>query len=241
MNSVKITILVDNFNGVTPGYIKDFGFAALIEKDEVKILFDTATKPKVLKHNLDMYGVSPKELDAVILSHNHFDHTNGLTAIIEKHPNIPIYVHKYWNTPVRHSGIGLSKMQVIVNEKARECKELTSGIFLTNTQSSQDYGGIHEHACYIRTNDSYILICGCCHPGLNRFLFDRPNLGIPKESQLHLIGGMHSFRFTNIEAEEIDPFIKSITLCHCTQNAKIFSNQFHNKCKKGVLGKTIVY
>ena len=241
MNPVKITVLVDNFNGATQGYVKDFGFAALIEKEDIKILFDTGTKPNVLKHNLDMYGISPESLNAVILSHNHYDHTNGLSAIIEKHPDIPIYVHKYWSTPVRHSGIGLSEMKVIVNEKARECRELTKGIYLTNTHSSEDYGGIHEHACYIQTNNSHILICGCCHPGLNKFLSDRNDLNIPEDNYLHFIGGMHSFRFTDNEAERLNPFIKSITLCHCTQNAKTFYKQFDGKCKEAVIGKTIIY
>ena len=241
MANVKITILVDDFNGAAQGYIKDFGFAALVEKADVKILFDTGTKPNILKHNLDIYGLSPESLTAVILSHNHFDHTNGLSAIIEKHPDVPIYVHKYLNKPVRHSGIGLSEMQLIINKEARECKELTTGIYLTNTQSSGDYGGIHEHACYIQANDSYILICGCCHPGLNKFLSDRPELKIPEDGYLHFIGGMHGFRFTDNEAEKLNPYVKSVTLCHCTQNARTFLKQFHNKCKDAVIGKTIVY
>ncbi len=241
MDSVKITVLVDNINGITPGYIKDFGFAALIEKEELKVLFDTGTNPNTLSHNLSQYGISPKSVNAVILSHNHYDHTNGLTSIIQEHQNIPIYVHKFWNKPVRHSGIGISQLQVFVNEKARECTELAKGIFLTNTQSSGDYGGIHEHACYIQANQSYILLCGCCHPGLNKFLSDRSDLNIPIDAPLHFIGGMHSFRFTDAEAEKLDPIVKSVTLCHCTQNVNTFFKQFPSKCQKAILGKTIIY
>lgn len=241
MDSVKITVLVDNINGITPGYIKDFGFAALIEKEEVKVLFDTGTNPNTLSHNLSQYGISPKSLNAIILSHNHYDHTNGLTSIIQEHQNLPIYVHKFWNRPVRHSGMGLSQSQVFVNEKARECTEFAKGIFLTNTQSSGDYGGIHEHACYIQANQSYILLCGCCHPGLNKFLSDRSDLNIPIDAPLHFIGGMHGFRFTDAEAEKLDPIVKSVTLCHCTQNINTFFKQFPDKCQKAVLGKTIIY
>jgi len=241
MDNVKITVLVDNFNGAISGYVKDFGFAALIEKGNVKVLFDTGTNPEVLRNNLHIYGVSFRSLNAVILSHNHYDHTNGLTAIVKENPDIPIYVHKYWDIPVRYCGVGLSEMQVIVSEGAHECNELTKGIYLTNTNSSGDYGGIHEHACYIQTDDSYILICGCCHPGLNKFLSDRSDLDIPMEGNLHFIGGMHSFRFTDIEAEKLNPYVKSIILCHCTQNAKTFFKQFGDKCQKAVLGKTISY
>jgi 7,8-dihydropterin-6-yl-methyl-4-(beta-D-ribofuranosyl)aminobenzene 5'-phosphate synthase len=241
MNNVKITILVDNFDGTTPGYIKDFGFSALIEKEDVIILFDTGTKPNILSHNLNVYGISPESIMAIFLSHNHYDHTNGLTAIIQKHPDIPIYVHKYWSKPVRYSGNELLERQLIISNGAHECKELAEGVYLTNTQSSGDYGGIHEHACFIKIHDSYILICGCCHPGLNKFLSDRSDLGIPMDSSIHLIGGMHNFRFTAAEAEKLYPIINSITLCHCTQHFDIFSKQFNEKCRKAVLGKSIIY
>jgi len=241
MESVRITVLVDNFNGVLKGYVKDFGFAALIEKREKKILFDTGTKADVLKHNLNTIGISPESLNAVILSHNHYDHTNGLTAITNKNPNIPIYVHKYWNKPVSYRGIDLSGMNLIFNAKACEYNEITEGIYLTNIRSSRDYGGIHEHACFIQVNDSYILISGCCHPGLNKFLSDRSDLDIPTDSYLHFIGGMHSFRFSNTEAEMFNPYIRSIILCHCTENTRTFVKQFPNKCEKAVLGKTILY
>jgi 7,8-dihydropterin-6-yl-methyl-4-(beta-D-ribofuranosyl)aminobenzene 5'-phosphate synthase len=241
MDNVKVTILVDNFDGISPGYIKDFGFSALIEKGDVRILFDTGTEPNILSHNLNTYGVSPESIMAIFLSHNHYDHTNGLSAIMQKHPDIPIYVHKYWSKPVRYSGIELSEHQLIVSNGAHECKKLGEGIYVTNTHSSEDYGGIHEHACFIKTNDSYILMCGCCHPGLNKFLSDRSDLSIPIDASLHLIGGMHNFRFTTTEAKKLYPIIDSITLCHCTQHFDTFSKQFNEKCMKAVLGKSIIY
>jgi 7,8-dihydropterin-6-yl-methyl-4-(beta-D-ribofuranosyl)aminobenzene 5'-phosphate synthase len=241
MHSVKITVLADDFNGFVPGYVKSFGFAALIEKGDIKVLFDTGTKQDVLIHNLNQYGVSPKLINAIILSHNHYDHTNGLLGIIKEHKSIPIYVHHYWDTPARHSGNDISQLNVIINDKARECVDIAKGVYLTNTHVSRDYGGIYEHACYIQVNDSYILLCGCCHPGLNKFLSDRPDLNIPLEASLHFIGGMHSFKFTDKEAENLKSNTKSITLCHCTQYFKTYQEQFQEKCYTAVLGKPILY
>jgi 7,8-dihydropterin-6-yl-methyl-4-(beta-D-ribofuranosyl)aminobenzene 5'-phosphate synthase len=241
MNGIKITILVDDFNGVSPNYLKSFGFAALIEKGDKKLLFDTGTKGDILTHNMAQYGLSPKTLSAIILSHNHYDHTNGLRAVMIKNSKVPIYVHKYWNNPVKHRGKDISYMNIIVNDKARECVEINKGIFLTNAHLSSDYGGIYEHACFIQVNKSYILLCGCCHPGLKSFLSDRFELKIPQDAPLHFIGGMHNFKFTDNEAIKVNIITRSITLCHCTQYFKTFKNQFREKCHSAIIGKSITY
>jgi metal-dependent hydrolase (beta-lactamase superfamily II) len=125
----------------------------------------------------------------------------------------------------------------VIIEKGREIKELTQGILLTNSLWSSDYGGIHEHACFIKTASSYILITGCCHPGLNAILKERSALGIPLSAHLHIIGGFHGFRFSNIEAEELYPLTNSVICCHCTMNTQIFKEQFGNKCSAGIVGK----
>ncbi|MFX0069916.1 MAG: MBL fold metallo-hydrolase [Candidatus Hermodarchaeota archaeon] len=237
----KLTILIDDINDVEKNYTKSFGFAVLIEKDDKKILFDTGTHTNPLLTNLKSYGVSPTSLDAIILSHNHNDHTNGIIGILKVNDNIPIFVHKDWNVPVSFQGIQIPRKNLIVNKGARERKDITNGIYLTNSYFSPDYGKIYEHACYIKTNDSYILLCGCCHPGLNDFLKDRKQLGISLDSKLYFIGGMHGFRFSDQQAKELSPIVKSIILCHCTENATKFREQFGDRCSLGVVGKTMIF
>ncbi|MHA1294005.1 MAG: MBL fold metallo-hydrolase [Promethearchaeota archaeon] len=241
MSITKITILIDDINGAKKNYVLSYGFAALIEKNNKKILFDTGTNVPPLLNNLKIYGISPLDLDAVILSHNHFDHTNGLPGILAINKNIPVYVHKDWNRTVNYKGNQVPKNNINIISRARECREICKGFFLTNSHLSSDYGGIHEQACYIKAESSYILICGCCHPGLLKFLEDRKDLKIPKNAPLHIIGGMHGFKFRNSEARELDQIIKTITLCHCTMNAKDFRNQFLNKCRIGEVGQTLIF
>ena len=241
MSLLKITILIDDFNGAVKGFIPSYGIAVLIEIDGKKILFDTGTKIDPLIANFEVYGVTPTELDAVILSHNHYDHTDGLPYILKHNVNIPVYIHKDWEKAASFKGFQVPQKNKIVIQRARQLKEITSKIFLTNSYYSSDYGGVYEHACYIKANDSYILLCGCCHPGLNRFLKDREILNIPKNTSLHLIGGMHGFKFNKNEAEELKPIIKSVNLFHCTMNAKIFREQFGEICSLGILGKTMKF
>ena len=187
------------------------------------------------------FGISPSSLDAIILSHNHNDHTNGLPGILRENDNIPIYVNKDWEVPVSYQGKMIPKKNLVVNKGACECEEVISGIYLTNSHFSSDYGRIYEHACYIDAGNSFILLCGCCHPGLNLFLQDRTQLGISLDSDLHLIGGMHEFKFSDNEAEKLNPIVKSVILCHCTTYVSDYRRQFGNKCTLGIVGRTLEF
>ena len=238
--STKITVIIDDINGAEKGFLQSYGFAALIELNDKKVLFDAGTDPSYLIKNLNAYGIKPPSLDGVILSHNHYDHTNGLSSVLQQNLDIPIYINKYWGRPVSFSGINLPPKNLILVEKARECKELCSGLYITNTHTSSDYGGIHEQACYIKSENAYTLLCGCCHPGLNRFLGDRKELGIQDDSPLNLMGGMHEFRFSDERAKELNPIVKKVILFHCTQNAPVYRSQFGEKCSIGILGRTII-
>ena len=172
MGNIRLIIIVDDLNGAEPGYLKSFGFSLLIELNKQKILFDAGTKEDVLLKNLKNYGVNPSEINAVILSHNHYDHTNGLSGILKDNPDVPVYVHKYWKKPVKKIGESFPHKNMIFVEQGGVIKELGENIYITNAYRSPDYGGIYEQACYIKTKDSLILISGCCHPGLNDFLKD---------------------------------------------------------------------
>jgi len=43
------------------------------------ILFDTASDPDPVLHNMKLLQLSPESIDAIILSHRHFDHTGDST------------------------------------------------------------------------------------------------------------------------------------------------------------------
>ena len=45
------------------------------------ILFDTGMTPSGLVENMRRFGHSPKDIEAIVLSHGHFDHFGGATRI----------------------------------------------------------------------------------------------------------------------------------------------------------------
>jgi len=62
------------------------------------VLFDTGSTVDGLTHNLRVLGVSLGELEMIVLSHGHFDHTTGLNGLAKQpQPLPPLVVHPdFW-------------------------------------------------------------------------------------------------------------------------------------------------
>jgi 7,8-dihydropterin-6-yl-methyl-4-(beta-D-ribofuranosyl)aminobenzene 5'-phosphate synthase len=77
--------------------VGEWGFAALVEVDGRRILFDTGARPRTVLDNAGDLKVDLGGIADVVLSHNHGDHTGGLItlrrALIEKSPQSLSVVH----------------------------------------------------------------------------------------------------------------------------------------------------
>lgn len=62
------------------------------------VLFDTGSTVGGLTHNLRVLGVDPAEVEAIVLSHGHFDQTTGLNGLAGRlQPLPPLVVHPdFW-------------------------------------------------------------------------------------------------------------------------------------------------
>jgi 7,8-dihydropterin-6-yl-methyl-4-(beta-D-ribofuranosyl)aminobenzene 5'-phosphate synthase len=93
--SVKITTLTENTNEYHPGLVNEFGISAFIETPDCNVLFDTGKLGNIIG-NAEKLGVDLQKTDAVVLSHDHYDHCGGVKAFVEKvNPNdYALYVGK---------------------------------------------------------------------------------------------------------------------------------------------------
>jgi len=67
------------------------GNSTYIETNELKILIDIGIGYQRLENELSNINISPKELDAILITHTHHDHINGLQALVKK-TNLKVYI-----------------------------------------------------------------------------------------------------------------------------------------------------
>ena len=85
-----VTIVVDN--QADQGLVSEHGLAMLIETPEQRILFDTGQGP-ALNANAPKLGIDLKRVQALILSHGHYDHTGGVPHVLQSNPDTEVFCH----------------------------------------------------------------------------------------------------------------------------------------------------
>ena len=140
----RLTILTDN---VVPGKseaIGEHGFCVYVETSNGNFLFDTG-KGKTVVHNALVFNKDLKEINKIVLSHSHGDHTGGLPEVLRAqsqkpmdvyaHPDIFLYRFRKENEKETYGGIPFTKgflekmgARFIFNE---DYVEIEDGIFLT--------------------------------------------------------------------------------------------------------------
>jgi 7,8-dihydropterin-6-yl-methyl-4-(beta-D-ribofuranosyl)aminobenzene 5'-phosphate synthase len=90
-NTVEITLLVEN-TARGRGILGEHGLAYWIETPAGNVLFDTG-QGLALENNAAACGKRLEDVDAVVLSHGHYDHTGALRAVLKHAPGAVVYFH----------------------------------------------------------------------------------------------------------------------------------------------------
>ena len=223
--SFDIKIVFDNTNE-NDNFIPSFGFSALIYNHftDNYLLFDTGENPDTLIHNIKQFDVDIKDIKIVIISHNHIENSGGLIGIYNRNPNIDIYVP--------------NESFILYNRKYKEAQvhgisdalEIEPNIYTTGQIGNY----IKEQALLLRTDDDrLIMIVGCCHPGLEQFLF---NIQDYKRNIKAIIGGFHNFRkYPYLEG------IEFIGPCYCSEHTEEIQKRFPEQYQKVVCGSSLCF
>ncbi len=210
---MKFTILYDNrAKELKPAW----GFSCLIENKK-KILFDTGGDASVLKFNMEKMGIDPKEIDIVVISHEHWDHINGLDYILGKNPDLKVYALKSFSNGIK-SRIRESAELIEISEP----KEIDRGIITTGELGS----GIKEQSLIV----DKVVITGCAHPGVVE-IAKKARESIEEIDMM--FGGFHLADKSETEILKIISELKKLEVknaspCHCSGDLAIelFEREF---------------
>jgi 7,8-dihydropterin-6-yl-methyl-4-(beta-D-ribofuranosyl)aminobenzene 5'-phosphate synthase len=211
----RITVLYDAF-GKEAAMTEDWGYAALVEINGKRILFDTGGEPAILAKNVKAKRVDLTKLDFVVLSHRHGDHVGGLSYLLKVNPKVKIYAPKdglggifgsdipstfyrkddalpaemryYGGAPPELMKLGtvLPGANIQLVDKTTE---VVPGITLIALVS--DAPGtkeLKELSLAINTADGIVLVVGCSHPGIESIVAEAAKIN----PHIHFIaGGFH--------------------------------------------------
>lgn len=88
-----VTVLVNN-RVMKKGLLAEHGWSALIEADGRMFLWDTG-QGLTLESNARELGVDLSRIEAVLLSHGHYDHSGGLRQVLAHAPHALVYTHPH--------------------------------------------------------------------------------------------------------------------------------------------------
>jgi len=221
---LKITVICDNTGG-DGDLTSSWGFACLIQGLESTILFDTGDEGPTFMGNLTRLGVAPESIDAVVLSHDHWDHTGGLADLLDAHAAATVYVLPSFSNKLGDAARRAGADVITVAAPTEICP----GAWSLGDLSGG--GKIAEQSLLIETGGGAIVVTGCAHPGI---------VGIVERAVAKVggdvvaaLGGFHLFetdedvvRGIAMRLEELG--VRFVGPCHCTgeRSAQLFSEVF---------------
>lgn len=209
---MKFTLIYDNVVW-DPSLRADWGFACLVETAGRSLLFDTGAKGDILLGNMERLGIDPVAIDAVFISHGHWDHIGGLADFLRRHP-APVFLPAHCSSP------GSTATVVAVKDPTE---------IFENMYSTGQLGGL-EQSLVIRRNDRAVVIAGCSHPGVDTIIRAASRFGRVST----LIGGLHGFDdFPLIDR------LDAICPAHCTRHIEEIKRRYPGKYLAAGAGRVV--
>jgi len=201
---VTIKVVYDNYVKVD-GLKSDWGYSIIIEGLDKGILFDTGANPAIFESNLKEMGIDHEQIDFLILSHEHGDHTEGIPAFIKLKKDIPVIIPYSFSEFFKKKMVDFGLEPLLVKEPVKIC---------TNLYSSGEFSGpIPEQALVMNTKQGLIVMTGCSHPGIVEMLKEIKS--IFNKNIYMVFGGFHLLEKSDTEMKKIIDDMKALGVVKC--------------------------
>lgn len=229
---MRLTILFDNFP-YKEGLKTSWGFSCLINND---FLFDTGGDGEVLLYNMKKLKIDPKKIERIFISHDHWDHTGGLSQVLKETQNPKVYILKSFSesTKIKIENQGAEKIEMNKSEN------LFDDFYSTGELGTW----IKEQSLVIKSPKGLIVLTGCAHPGVVNIITRVKE--IFKEEIYLVMGGFHLGGYPRKEILEIilnfqDLGVKKVGPSHCTGDRprEFFKQEYRDDFIEVGVGKVI--
>ncbi len=227
-------VLIDN---IAKNPLKsEWGLCIHIETKDKNILLDTGASGKFLE-NAKKMGVDIENVDIGVLSHAHYDHSDGMADFFKFNSKADFYLRKsagescYGRRFVFSRYIGIKKG--LISQFSNRIKyaegtvKLTDGVYLLpHTTPDLELIGkkagmflkenkkwipddfSHEQSLVIKTEKGLVIFNSCCHGGADNIITEVSEV-FPDEHIYALIGGFHLYRSSESEVRALAERIKA--------------------------------
>jgi 7,8-dihydropterin-6-yl-methyl-4-(beta-D-ribofuranosyl)aminobenzene 5'-phosphate synthase len=178
------------------------------------VLFDTGSAGDILLHNMDAMDVAAEQIDAIVLSHDHWDHTGGVPALLERNAELAVYLPASFGPEVKDAVVRSDATLIETQEPEGICPGMTTTGVLGSV--------IAEQGLCVDAPEGTLLITGCAHPGIVEMVTAARELS--DGGVWGVLGGFHlkddwNTSINRIVAALQDLGVTSVGPCHCSGDA----------------------
>ncbi|HAH56046.1 MAG TPA: hypothetical protein DCM02_12385 [Flavobacterium sp.] len=216
---MKVTILIDNNPHPKLNLLTEHGLSCYFEVDGFKWLFDVGASDQFYRNALNL-GINIENIDFLVLSHGHFDHTDGLEQFIAVNRKAQIIMsseiefntfYSYRLQSKRNIGINYSIVTqnrdrfIFANDNLQispsvglVCKlpriykipKANTNLYMKNSVGEQLDTFNHELALVVNTDNGLVVFSGCSHNGVLNILESCSNY-FNRPQIIACVGGTH--------------------------------------------------
>lgn len=227
----SLAVVYDNV-AFDPRLQTEWGFACWVQCGETVVLFDTGGEGSVLLRNMSALGLDPEDIDVIVLSHLHDDHTGGVQALLDAGARPAVYVPFTFPTQYKNE----LRERVTVHE-VNEPQQILPGVYTTGKLGLN----IPEQGLIVRTCEGTVLLTGCAHPGIVEMV--RRAREVVQDDIYLVLGGFHLGGASAASVQDIcaafrELGVQNVAPSHCTgdQATGIFASEFGENCLTAGVG-----
>jgi len=137
LDRLSLTVVVDDAAGQDSALRAQHGLSVWMEgvagEQTLRLLLDVGQSFDTLRHNMSLLGLAPGSLDALVLSHGHYDHTGGMASLVRATDKaLPVVAHPDLFRPIVFLEPGPRSIGVRPEDQ-RPAVQAAGGVLLLST------------------------------------------------------------------------------------------------------------